>query len=136
MALSFDPVDGDTENRDDELSESCVYTLLSSSRRRVLLRYLDRNGGRAAFADATRAVAMAEGADATAAPSEYKHVYVSLYQSHVPKLVEAGVVDHDREAKTLALTERADPLFAHLELDLVTPTRRRSIVSRLADRLG
>ena len=136
MALSFDPVDDGTTNRDDVLAESCVYDLLSSSRRRVLLRYLDRNGGRASFADATRAVAVAEGADPAAAPSEYKHVYVSLYQSHVPKLVEAGVVDHDREAKTLALTERADPLFAHLDLDLAAPARRRTLVSRLAQRLG
>ena len=136
MALSFDPVDGDTANRDGVLAESCVYDLLASSRRRVLLRYLDRNGGRAAFADATRAVAVAEGADPAAAPSEYKHVYVSLYQSHVPKLEQAGVVEHDREAKTLALTERAAPLFAHLELELVPPARRRTLVSRLADRLG
>ena len=134
MSLSFGSADADAPDKEDGLGEDRVYGLLSASRRRVLLRYLDRNGGHATFADATRAVAIAEGADADAAPSEYKHVYVSLYQSHVPKLVEAGVVDHDREEKTLTLTDRAEPLFAHL--DLTAPSRRRTFVSRLTDRLG
>lgn len=86
------------------------------------------------FANVPRAVALAEGVDEDAEPSDYKHVYVSLYQSHVPKLAKAGVVEHDTEAKTLELTERAAPLFAHL--DFVPPAQRRTLVARFAERLG
>ncbi|MDZ5810248.1 hypothetical protein U4E84_02610 [Halorubrum sp. AD140] len=134
MVLSLDDEDEEQGDVSEQLSEDRVYDLLSASRRRVLLRYLDRNGGRAPFSDVTRAVAIAEGIDEDAAPSEYKHVYVSLYQSHVPKLADAGVLRHDSESKTLELTARADALFAHL--NFVPPTQRQTLVDRISERLG
>lgn len=134
MVLSLGDADRDGSESSAAIPEDLVFDLLASSRRRELLRFLERRGGHADFSDATEAVAIAEGIDEDASPSEYKHVYVSLYQSHVPKLVEAGVLTHDKEQKTISLTERAGPLLEYL--DYTPPASRRSLVGRLTSRLS
>lgn len=43
-----------------------------------------------------------------------KRVYVSLYQTHVPELSDAGIVDYDPDAGTVAPTQRARSVAAYL----------------------
>lgn len=97
-------------------------------RRRELLRALDRVGGVATVGDITNALAAAEHGDGAAA-RERKTVYVSLHQTHIPRLVESGVLEHDAQTKTVRLTDRGDILLSYLQFD---PTRRRpGLLSRL-----
>lgn len=95
---------GGTGDRDISLDE--LFTLLSSSRRRHVVELLDEQGGEAMFRELTDAVARRE----TGEPVRYdqrKRVYVSLRQSHLPRLADAGVVEYDRDRGTI----RATPLF-------------------------
>jgi len=85
-------------------------------RRRELLRAVDRAGGEATVGDVTNELATAEHGKRAAA-GERKTVYVSLHQTHIPRLVEAGVLVHDAHEKTVRLTERAEVLLAYLRFD-------------------
>ena len=98
------------------LSEDQVFSLLATGRRREVLRCLRGSDGDLPLSELTRAVALAEGIEPDAAASEFKKVYVSLYQSHLPVLEDAGVLEYDTESKDVRLTPRADPLFAYLDL--------------------
>lgn len=97
------------------LTEDVLFQLLSSSRRRDVLRYLQREDGVSTLSEMTEAVATEEGMEAGSSAATYKPIYVSLYQTHIPRLEEAGVVDFDIETGMISLTARADMLLAHLE---------------------
>jgi predicted transcriptional regulator len=58
-------------------------------------------------------------------------VYVSLYQTHVPKLVDESVVTHDDDSKRVALTGPWRQLVAHLEFD---PNASTGLLSRVLGR--
>ena len=42
--------------------------------------------------------------------AQRKRVYVSLYQTHVPKMEDAGLVDYDQETSMVSLKARAVPM--------------------------
>jgi len=46
-----------------------------------------------------------------------KRVYVSLYQTHIPKLEEAGIVSYDADSGEVRLRSRMRRLSPHLETD-------------------
>lgn len=107
------------DNRPDDdwrLSEDEIFTILAVQRRRELLRELKKTGGEATFGQLTEAIATGESTDVST-PRGRKAVYVSLHQTHVPRLVKAGVVARDDERKSLRLTDRAADLVAYLEFD-------------------
>ena len=112
----------------EELSEDRIFTLLSMRRRRELLRAVDRAGGVATVGDITNELASGEHGE-DAASRERKTVYVSLHQTHIPRLVEAGVLVHDPHEKTVRSTERGEILLAYLRFD---PTaQKEGLLSRV-----
>ena len=86
------------------LDADAMFGLLSNERRRRLLKELDRRGT-ATLDEMARVVAAAEQGTSTeeVETNARKSVHVSLYQTHVPRLAEAGVVDYDSDAKTVSL---------------------------------
>jgi hypothetical protein len=101
------------------LSKDTVFSLLSNQRRRYAIHYLHRTAEPASLRDLTEQVAAWENG-VTVDDLEYKQrkrVYTSLHQTHLPKLVEAGVVEYDRDEDTVELTDRAAVLDAYLELE-------------------
>jgi hypothetical protein len=101
----------------DTLSQDVVFDLLSSSRRRFVLYYLRTE---------TKSVKLTDLSDEVAAweygtpieeltEQERKRAYVSLYQTHVPKLVEAGLIDHDNDSGMLRLTDRMTDVDRYLQ---------------------
>lgn len=85
-------------------------------RRRELLRAVDRLGGQATVADATNEIVAGEHGENAGARAR-KTVYVSLHQTHLPRLVEAGALVHDAHERTVRLTERGELLLAYLRFD-------------------
>jgi hypothetical protein len=111
-----------------ELSEQTIFTLLSVRRRRDLLRLLEGSGGETTLAEITADVADREqGMESNAA--ERKAVYVSLYQVHIPRLVEAGVLEYDDVNRTIRLTGPWRQLYAYLEFD--PPMEKEGLLSRM-----
>jgi len=102
---------------DTELTQDDVFEILSSPRRRYLLYHLRKEGGPIELVELAEHVAAwendvdREGLTA----QERKRVYVSLYQTHVPKLDEAGIVDYDPDSGMVELTRRAELLDDYLE---------------------
>lgn len=89
------------------LSEATVFEVLSSPRRRYVLYALSERGDATVNEVATQVAAWEDGISTDAVTSEQrKRVYVSLYQTHVPALAEAGVVEHDGETGTVSGGER------------------------------
>jgi hypothetical protein len=100
----------------DESTRDEIFEVLSSSRRRQLLYHLHRRGGTAALGDLAEDVAAVE-ADEEIDENVVKRFYISLYQTHVPKLEEAGFVVYHEEEKRVELTDRVDEIRRILETD-------------------
>ncbi len=103
-------------SRETELSQDVVFDILSSPRRRYVLYYLRTTGETVKLTDLAEQVAAWENDTAPEAITEQqrKRVYVSLYQTHVPRLAEAGVIEYDKETGDIALAEDANGIDNYL----------------------
>ena len=92
-----------------ELTEDLIFDILSSSRRRYVLYCLQEVDGPMEVTDLAEQIAAWENDTEISelSPQERKRVYVSLYQTHVPKLANAGVVEYDEDAGTVTLGKNA-----------------------------
>ena len=97
----------DSMNRT-ELSRDQVFEVLQSMRRRYAVHYLRRENCTVDFADVTDHVAAWEyNTSPTDLLSEQrKRVYISLYQTHIPALADAGIIDYDAETGKIQPTSR------------------------------
>ncbi|MFC7154297.1 hypothetical protein ACFQPA_02350 [Halomarina halobia] len=89
--------------------------LLSNRRRRYALACLQEYGPSIALADLADEVAVREHDAPLPAIDERAvlDVYMSLYHSHVPKFVDAGIVEYDQE-RDLVRIEGVPPLLERL----------------------
>ncbi|PSP55922.1 hypothetical protein BRC82_03345 [Halobacteriales archaeon QS_1_67_19] len=103
-------------SRANELSQDEVFEVLKSPRRRYALYYLRQEGGEADLSDLTEQVAAWENETTPTALSteQRKRVYISLYQTHLPKLDEADIVNYDRDDGVVRLGDRASDLDLYL----------------------
>lgn len=93
-----------------------TFTLLRNERRRAALRRL-RTEPETTLTDLSERVAAAETdtSPERLSAADRKRVYISLYQTHLPALAEAGVVDYDRDRGTVARLPAADELDRRLD---------------------
>jgi len=93
-----------------------VIRLLADERRRYALRCLLKHDA-LPLADLADEVAVRERDEPIGEISaeEVKHVYMSLYHTHVPKLAQAGVVTYDQDADAVAVDEYADLAGRYLD---------------------
>jgi hypothetical protein len=92
-----------------ELSRDQMFDILSSSRRRYTLYYLRQQREPVQLTDLAEELAAWEN-DTTVeelSSQARKRVYVSLYQTHAPKLQEAGLITYDADTGEIALREDA-----------------------------
>lgn len=104
---------GSTES---ELSKEVVFDILSSPRRRYVLYYLRTTEEPIKLTDLAEKVAAWEN-DTTPdqiTDQERKRVYVSLYQTHIPRLDEATVVQYDQETGYVSLAPAARQIDQYL----------------------
>lgn len=131
-------VERESEKASLKLERDLLFDLLQNNRRRAALRILDEEG-ELTLAELAERIAAEENDVPLSEASENarRSVYISLYQRHVPKLAEHGVVDYDREESTVALREPASQLLAHIYLDEDTreSTPTDSTVSNIFRRL-
>jgi DNA-binding transcriptional ArsR family regulator len=105
---------------DEELSQDTLFSLLSNPRRRFALQYLNRVDGPVTLRDlAVEAAAWENETDPdNLTDQQRKRVQVSLYQTHIPALEDAGIIEYDRDSGEITLTNRASDLNVYLHGDI------------------
>lgn len=103
----------DTDNT--SLSQDVAFDLLSNARRRFVLRQLQEGPDPIELGDLAGELAAKENDVSVGELSaqQRKRTYVSLYQTHIPKMVEAGVIEYDRDAGVVSSTDHVDELAAY-----------------------
>jgi len=108
-----------TEIRDNGLSQDALFSLLSNPRRRFILQHLNSIDESIQLQDLAVEVAAWENETdpETLTDKQRKRLYVSLYQTHIPKLEEAGIVEYDGDSGEIRLTNRGSDLNRYLDAD-------------------
>jgi DNA-binding transcriptional ArsR family regulator len=88
-------------------SKDELFQILSNSRRRYIIYYLSQEGNELSLKElATKIAAVESGVPESDITSEERQrVYISLYQTHLPKLEDADIVTYDENERTVALTD-------------------------------
>ncbi|WP_266077856.1 DUF7504 family protein [Haladaptatus caseinilyticus] len=97
----FDTVVGDQTKPERAVSPDVLSTLFTSSRRRSVCRYLVEVADRATVATVAERIAEWE-VEGTPSSEMRERVHITLRHVHLPKLVEAGVVELDGETVSAA----------------------------------
>ena len=114
-------VDGRTNDASaaESLSTDDLFHLLQNSRRRAVLRYLRGREGPARMRDVAEQVAAWENDTTVAqlASDERQRVYISLYQSHLETLEDAGVIDYNKPRGVIEPRPLLDHVAAYVDTD-------------------
>lgn len=107
----------ETKSRAEPLDQDTIFELLSNSRRRFVLHYLRHADGSVQLTTlADELAAWENGIEIDDLSSQQrKRVYVSLYQTHLEKLSDTGVIEYDSDEGVIELTDRAGGLFAYMD---------------------
>jgi len=105
-----------SSNESDTLTQDTAYDLLSNARRRLVISHLRGAEGSVSVSELSERIAAWEN-DVPAeelTDQQIKRVYVSLYQIHIPKLDEFGLVDYDKDRGEVKLTPAVSELDSYL----------------------
>jgi len=104
-------------SNNEELSQDTVFDVLSSARRRETIAILRAEETPIELTTLAEIVAARENDTSVEELSsqDRKRVYVSLYQTHVPKLVDVGIVEHDTDSGEVWLTSKASAIEPYLQ---------------------
>ncbi|WP_436345052.1 DUF7344 domain-containing protein [Natronorubrum sp. FCH18a] len=108
------------------LSDDDVFHLLQTFRRRETIRYLLHENGSVRMRDIAEHVAAEEHGTTVAdlTSTQRQRVYIPLYQSHLPKLDEAGVIEYDKARGLVRPTDDLQLFRPSLEAPTI-PLRKR-----------
>jgi len=101
------------------LPKDVIFELLKNRRRREVLTYLLDTDGTVTLGELAEQIAAWENDTTVNALSsdQRKRVYVALYQTHLPKMDDAGIIDYDQDRGLIALSDNADLLVMYLDTD-------------------
>ncbi len=99
-----------------ELDESEIHNVLRNDRRRETLRYLRESDGSLSVDDLSEHIATLETGESPPPRNVRKSVYVSLHQTHLPKLDDLGIVAYDQRSKELTLEDRVREVEVYMEV--------------------
>ena len=101
---------------DTQMDQSEVYDILRNDRRRHVIEQLREEGGRASVGDLADTIAEMESGESPPPRNVRQSVYVSLHQTHLPKLDEAGVISYESVSKHVELLEGAEEVTVYMEV--------------------
>ncbi|MFB9806347.1 hypothetical protein ACFFQF_14155 [Haladaptatus pallidirubidus] len=99
----------------DTPSIDALFDVLRSRRRREVLRYLLSNRGPVDVTELATAVADFEENDSAPIGNQDRRYHTTLYQLHLSKLDDAGLIDHDASNHRVSIrevTDRVAPFLA------------------------
>ncbi|SFC67817.1 hypothetical protein SAMN05444422_11457 [Halobiforma haloterrestris] len=93
-----------------------AFDAISNSRRRRVILSLSRTSGEITAGDLAIEIAAIENEidPSQVGSDERTSVYISLTQSHLDTLDEAGAIDYDSRSKTVAATDATEPLAEYI----------------------
>jgi len=100
-----------------ELPLDLTFEILKNERRRLVLDHLRTVEGESTIGDLAEEIAAVEN-DCTVqslGAQQRKRVYIGLYQCHLPKMDDAGVISFNQSRGRVELNPEARPLFEYLE---------------------
>lgn len=106
---------------EDPLTNEEAFEVLKSRRRRLVVDYLLGQSDPVPLSELVAQVTAWENDVSAGAidPDDRVAVYASLHQTHLPKLVDYGLLTYDREDRTVSLTPRGERLQPFLTPDAV-----------------
>lgn len=112
----------DSESDEPLLTKDLVFGILQNKRRRDVLRYLMSVDRMVTQAELAEQIAAQENGITVAEldSAQRKRVYVALYQTHLPKLDEAGLIEYNSNRGHAKLTDIAPALKPYLEEEPAT----------------
>jgi hypothetical protein len=99
-----------------QLSETDIHDLLRNDRRRQTIKCLQERGREVMLRDLAEEIAELETGESPPPRNIRDSVYISLHQNHLPKLDDAGVVEYDRDRKTIELSTSARTVDVYMEV--------------------
>ncbi|MFQ3319674.1 MAG: putative transcriptional regulator [Natronomonas sp.] len=108
------PVDSPEAN--DALDEGDIHDVLGNDRRRLAIEVLRERDGTGAVRDLAEVVAARETGESPPPRDKRQSVYVSLHQTHLPKLDDLGIVEYDADSKAVRLRDRVKEVEVYMEV--------------------
>lgn len=105
------------ESHDGELSKDVIFHVLQNERRRLVLKYLQGREDPVRMGDVAEQVSAWEH-DTTVerlTSKQRQRVYIPLYQNHLTKLAEEGIIDYNQSRGIVERNPRADQLDPYLD---------------------
>lgn len=101
----------------EELSLDVVFEILKNSRRREVIRFLREHDGQVALGELAEHIAALENDTTVEAltSTQRKRVYVGLYQCHLPKMDDVGVVEFDQNRGRVRLSDDTETFERYLD---------------------
>ena len=96
------------------LEEGEIYDVLRNDRRRLALHCLRGSEGSLSVGELSEQVAGHETGERPPPRQKRQSAYVSLHQTHLPKLDELGIVSYDGENKVVHLEDRIRDIEAYM----------------------
>jgi len=96
-----------------------IHDILRNGRRRKVLKQLQRRVEPVSLRELSEKIATLETGETPPPRNVRQSVYNSLHQTHLPKLDDLGVIDYDKDRKTVSLCEPARQVDLYMEV--VTP---------------
>jgi hypothetical protein len=104
-----------TDGRAD-LDEREIHDVLRNDRRRLALESLRERGGEATVRELSERIASQETGEDPPPRDQRQSVYVSLHQTHLPKLDELSIVEYNPDEKDVTLTGRIQEVEVYMEV--------------------
>lgn len=102
---------------EEELDATDIHDVLRNNRRRLVLQCLQEADDDGLTArELSERVATRETGEDPAPRNKRQSVYVSLHQTHLPKLDDLDIVDYDSTEKVVTLSERASEVTVYMEV--------------------
>lgn len=108
--------EGDDAATNGALGEGEIHDVLRNDRRRLAIKALRDRNGRASVRDLSEEVAARETGEDPPPKKKRQSVYVSLHQTHLPKLDDLGILDYDGDNKTVTLADRVEEVEVYMEV--------------------
>ena len=109
-------VQDQTPDREDELDPGEIHNVLRNDRRRRALQRLRESDGPISVDTLAEHIASVETGESPPPRDVRKSVYVSLHQTHLPKLDDLDIIDYDQRDQQLELRDRAEEVEVYMEI--------------------